>query len=73
MTETMTVKQLIDKLKQYPDELRVLITWEGIHATLYDEAFTVGHVNNHVKNPDKTWSLVDAGEFLVIDADGNRI
>jgi hypothetical protein len=71
--QTMTVGELIAKLQQYSSDLRVVMTWEGVTATLYDEVFSIQNVNEHVRTPNNTWSLVDAGKFLVIDAEGNTI
>lgn len=37
----MTVKEFIEKLKEYPDNMRVILTWEGTANDIQDEDFDV--------------------------------
>ncbi len=35
--ETLNVKNLIEILKKYPQDMKIITTWEGIHNVLKEE------------------------------------
>lgn len=49
--ETVTIKQLIQKLQEYPPDMMVAYTWEGqINPVILDE-FIVEPNNKHLTGP----------------------
>jgi hypothetical protein len=47
---TMTVSELREKLNEYPQDMPVFATWEGVWAYIQPEAFVVEKV--HKGGPD---------------------
>ena len=41
MEESMTVKELIDHLKQYPEDEIIGAEWEGVHAAIKADNFEI--------------------------------
>lgn len=60
---TMTVGELKAKLAEYPDDLPVLATWEGIHTFFDSGSFKVERYGGGAIHPE------DACDCLVIDVD----
>lgn len=58
---TMTVKELQDKLAEYPDDMPVLATWEGVYAPITADSFTTA--------PYTRCLAEDACPVLEIDVD----
>ena len=59
---TLTVSELIEKLKKYPDDMPVIPTWESIHTSINSEEFEVVS-GYHCGKPE------EAEDILVIDVD----
>ena len=58
--KTMTVSELREKLNEFPQDMPVLATWEGIHTFFEPEHFQVERYGDHPE---------DACDCLVIDVD----
>lgn len=48
-TNTMTVAQLIEKLKEFPQDEQVIATYEGISADILVESITYGGDDRYVE------------------------
>jgi hypothetical protein len=72
--ETMSVGELIEKLRQYPKDMPVIITWEGQRV-----AISCDDDPNWRRNPfqiKEIWDRIQGvdtnlGEMLVINAEGD--
>ena len=59
---TMTVKELKDKLKDYPKDMPVFMTWEGVLAYLTDD-FCVKLVNKGKKSESCSCLIINAENY----------
>lgn len=55
--QTVTVKELIVKLKEYPEDMPVMAEWEGVVAYIKPENFSFSLVDKGLSE-DKCWCLV---------------
>jgi hypothetical protein len=60
---TMTVSELREKLNEYPQDMPVLATWEGIHTFFAPESFKVERYGGGSIHHE------DACDCVVIDVD----
>ena len=60
MNNTMTVKELMEALKQYPDDMPVFAEWEGVNAYIDRDMISVECIS---KQPSFT------GNALLINVD----
>jgi len=58
----MTVKELKDKLKDYPKDMPVFMTWEGVLAYLTDD-FCVKLVNKGKKSESCSCLIINAENY----------
>lgn len=49
---TVTVKELMEALSKYPEDMPVMATWEGVHAFIDPELFSVEVVSKGHKEDD---------------------
>lgn len=48
--KTITVKEMIEALSKYPDDMPVLATWEGIHTFIDGEFKTESYTSGFEKD-----------------------
>jgi len=62
---TMTVSELKAKLDNYPDDMPVIATWEGVHAYIDDfcEEFEIGKVHKGDKSQECDCLIIDVESY----------
>lgn len=56
---TMTVSELIEKLKQYPSDMPVLCQWEGVKGAMYDDSDFTVEKDYHCGEPQDSCDILE--------------
>ena len=61
---TMTVSELREKLNEYPQDMPVFATWEGVHAYVQPDSFFVEKVNKGGADLAVDCVVIDVEQYI---------